>query len=351
MRGPAQRVVTAALRRSGFLSALRKRSDSGRAVILRYHSVSAFDEQSRLHRSDAIAVRPRTFERQMSFIASAYNVLPLTEIVHRLESGGSFPPRAVAITFDDGYMDNFTMALPILRRYDLPATVYVLTDAIGDGWRFWIARLRFMLLSTKRAEVTLGELGTFELRSTSGRLQSVGRLLRALKRTGPAARSGHLERLARETGITEAPAAAAGWMMGWAELREMAGAGIEIGAHSRTHPILPRLSDAEVRDEVAGSRRVLQQGLDRPVEHFAYPNGGGVPNHDARVQRLVQEAGLRSAVTSDDDAVRSDDDRWSLCRVGMAERHGVSGLAFALERDRFWPRAESAPPRETGGNP
>ncbi len=333
MTGPLRHVAVSAFRRIGLLRALRRVEDRTRAVVLRYHSVSEPGEASEAYRGAGIAVPPALFERQMRYLRDFYQVVTLDHLIECSSAGTPFPARAVAITFDDGYRDNYANALPVLESLGLPATVYVTTDAIGDGWRFWISRLRFVLLRTREPRIELPELGIVDLSSRSARQAAVHRVTLALKRLAVAARDEQLSRVSDAAGVPR-PADAAGWMMNWPELRLMADAGIEIGAHSRTHPILTRLEPDQARAEIAGSREALERGLDRPVSHFAYPNGGGIVNHDDAVAALVRETGLRSAATSVEGPLRLGADPFRLNRVAVSERYGLDGFALCLERDR-----------------
>jgi peptidoglycan/xylan/chitin deacetylase (PgdA/CDA1 family) len=291
----ARRLVVGAMEASGILPAARRRADPERAVILRYHSVSPFDSAARLYRSASIALTPETFERQMRFLADWYQVVPLSRLVDCVREGETFPHRAVAITFDDGYRDNFVHALPVLRSFGFQATVYVTTCAIGDGWRFWPARVRASIVETSKNRIDLDELGWFDLSSERDRDDAITRLTRQLKRLTSEERESAIERLTAETGITVPVPDADRWFMDWGELREMAAAGIDIGAHTYSHPILTRLADGAADTEIRRSRDELEAGLGRPVYHFAYPNGGGVVNHDTRIANLVRSAGFRSS--------------------------------------------------------
>ena len=335
-KAAARRLLVGGMEASGVLPAVRRRTEPQRAVILRYHSVSPFDAATRLYRSGTIAVSPATFERQMRFLAQWYQVVPLSRVVDCLDRGEAFPHRAVAITFDDGYRDNFVHALPVLRSFGFQATVYVATGAIGDGWRFWLARVRACILRSSRSRIDLESLGQFDVSSDRERETAVNRLTRQLKLLTSEERASAIERIAAETGITVPVQGSNGWFMDWDQLREMAAGGIEIGAHTHTHPILTRLSDESADSEIRKSRDELERGLGRPVHHFAYPNGGGVVNHDARIVGLVRAAGFRSASTSIDGVLRLGADPFRLRRLGIAERQSLDGFAFKLERDRVF---------------
>lgn len=326
----------------GIVAGLRRRSRTDRAVVLRYHSVSPSSPQTRLWRKDDIAVSPELFERQMAYLAAHYHVCPLREVVERLGGEEAFEPRTVVITFDDGYMDNYIHALPVLRRYGLPATVFVVSSAVGDGWRFWVARLRALMMMCTATTLSVPGLGRIDLHTPAEREAAAGRLTAQLKRLATPQRDEWLDRLEEASGIAAPPPEAAELMMDWPQLREMAEAGIEIASHTHTHPILTRQSDAVVEYELTESKRLLEAGLGRPVTALAYPNGGNVVNHNRRIARAARRAGYRSAGTSINGPVRTGDDPCRLLRISVRGATGLPGFAVDLERDRLGDRLSRA---------
>jgi peptidoglycan/xylan/chitin deacetylase (PgdA/CDA1 family) len=335
LRRRVRQALVGALEHSTVLPRLRRRVDTTRAVILAYHSVSESTPANELYRSPEIAVAPRTFERQMEFLRRWYQVVPLDAIVDCLIEERPFPPRAVAITFDDGYRDNITSALPVLQRFGLSATVFVTTGAVGNGWAFWVARLRAILLSTPRPRLDLDDLGSVDLGTDGARRSAVNRLTRTFKAMGMAERETRLDRVFAMSDIGAPVAGSRQWFLGWDEIRALSEAGIGIGAHTSKHPILPLLDDVAVEGEVSTSKAVLEEKIGKPVRHFAYPNGGGVVNVDDRVSDLVRRAGFRSGSASTRGPVRTGADRFQLRRIGVSERHRLDGFALDLERDRL----------------
>jgi hypothetical protein len=200
VKAAVRRVLIGALEGSGVLPRMRRRSDPRRAVVLEYHSVSEPTEANLLYRGPGIAVSPETFARQMRFLADWYRVVPLGVLVDHLVAREPFPPRAVAVTFDDGYRDNHRIAFPILRALGLPATVFVTTDGIGDGWRFWVSRLRCLLLATRQVSLELPGLGRIDLGSPGARAAAIDRLTLALKLLPSAERDAHLARIGEAAG-------------------------------------------------------------------------------------------------------------------------------------------------------
>ncbi len=341
MKLRARRLVVGALGASGLLATLRRRPDRSRAVILRYHSVSDWTEENSSYREHAIAVSPALFERQMKHIADHYRVVALGELVERLAAREPFPENAVAITFDDGYRDNFVHALPVLRRYGLPATVYVTTGGTGSGWGFWLSRMRATLMRSSVQRIAVAGLGTLELGEPVARQNAMKRLALHFKSLPLEEAKAMLDAAGRACGVEQPPPDADAWMMNWDELREMARAGVEIGAHTCTHPILTRQTTEVARAEIEDSRRVLEEGLGKPPVHFAYPNGSGILNHDARTAALVREAGFRSAATSVNGPLRRNSDPYRLERVGVSRHSAYDGFVLNLERDRLIPRVTS----------
>ncbi len=212
--------------------------------VLLYHSVATQTDP----RFARWAVTPELFAVHMRHLADeGYTTLTMTELVERgFVRREPLPPRSVAITFDDGFADFHLAALPVLRRYDLAATVFV----------------------------TLGYVG-----ATSAWLGHVGE--------------------GRRT------------MCSWAQLREIRRLGIEIGAHTVTHPQLDAIARAAMRHEVQRSRTELERRLEQPVTTFAYPHG----YHNAAVRRAVRDAGFAGACAVGDGLANLDGDRFAIGRV------------------------------------
>lgn len=211
-------------------------------------------------------------------LARRWRVLPLEEIVDRLETGRPLPDRAVHISFDDGYRDNL-IAAEIFEAHRLPWTLFVISDAVLDGYAPWFARLSDALGRVTGADAVA-------LLALKARVK--GQVMRA-----PAKE--HLEVLDRalaEAGLdtlgapVDAGLAAATPFLNDRELAELAGRGVEIGNHSATHPNLVKCGDAELTREIGGSRDRLERALGRSVPFFAYPDG----RFDSRVLKAAGDS-------------------------------------------------------------
>jgi len=331
-----RRIVPEAFERFGYLGYLRSTISRQRAVVLRYHSVSELTEENSSYRCPTIAVSPSVFEAQMRYLARHYAVVPLAELIACQQAGEPFPKRAAAITFDDGYKDNFTHALPVLRELNLPSTVYVTTNSIGDGWQFWVSRVRALVHAFPGERLEIAGLGSYSTATPAERQVAIGQITSELCGQSPSRRSELLEHLAAAAQVTAPPESARAWMMSWDELRAMVAAGVDIGAHTLSHPILTTLSADSAAHEIAKSRATLEEGLESEVKHFAYPNGPNVSaNHDDRVVAAVKAAGFDSASTSLNGSFSQSDDRYRLPRIPISDWARMSDFAFALERDRI----------------
>ncbi len=259
------------------------------------------------------------FQAQLASLSRFGSVLSLDEIMDRIECGRRLPPRCIALTFDDGYRDMYTLAGPLLKRHNLPAILYVAVDAIERGF-LWPDLLRHAIRTTREPRVELatlqdGETRTFELATLAGRVQAVSQLNKRLKGIQDSEMWCVLDELAwKLLGRSAHTVTIPGLMLSWDELRSLTRDGIEIGAHTMTHPILTRVSEQEAEHEITTSRWRLEEVLGVPVRHFAYPFGQ--PTDFSRgLRRLVQTAGFRSACTTIFGCNRPTDDWFTLKRI------------------------------------
>jgi hypothetical protein len=279
------------LRRSGAFTLLR-RANRSRALVLTYHRFGDGPGKT----------SARAFDEQVRFLVGHYRVVPLEEIARRAAAGAGFEPATAAITIDDGYADAHAVAFPVLRRCWL-----------------WTDKMRFVTSSASGRELTAevcGEPLRLTLGGAASRLEAAARVNSILKRLPGAEREGEIARVAAAAGV-EIPALPPEEFapIGWDEAREMDAAGLRIGSHTVTHPILTHCGDAELRRELAASRARLEAALGREVPLFCYPNGDG----DARVRAEVGRAGYAAAVTVEHGFVEAGCDPLAMPRVHTEE--------------------------------
>jgi peptidoglycan/xylan/chitin deacetylase (PgdA/CDA1 family) len=281
-------------------------------TAITFHRVLPAD-RLRLYPIPGLAVTPEQLEAILGELNQHFTCMPLVDAFRSWRSGGT-PGRApLGITFDDGALDNFEHARPVLDRLSLKASFYIPVRNVEEQRAPWHDRLGFALLSSvaslrKRPDLDFdGLLSPFGhsaasfaavLPAEAVRLAAQGVV--AAKRLSPEQRNLRLEALESALGGDQVPAWAG--LMSWEQIRELGRAGHEIGSHSMTHPLLPDLSDAQIHEEVATSRSRLSELTGAEVASFCYPNG----SYDARCLSAVRDAGYACAVTT----------RWGLNRTG-----------------------------------
>jgi len=232
------------------------------------------------------------FRWQMETVARCFRVLPLGEAVERLREG-TLPARAAAITFDDGYADNHELALPVLDRLGLPATFFVTTGRLGR-WMWNDAVIEAVRAARRPVDASALNLGRLGVSGATERLATLRRILGTLKEMPREPRDAEVERLVEQAGA----ALPEGLMMSRGQLRALHAAGMELGAHTVSHPILAHATPEEARAEIADSRAALEAIADAPVWLFAYPNGRPGIDYTTEHVRLVAELGFRGAVST-----------------------------------------------------
>ncbi len=265
-----------------------------RLMVLAYHRVVDMGDEDRfLQDPELVSATVGDFERQMRFVRDHCHPLTLAEVIKHLDKRTPLPPRSVAITFDDGHIDNHTHAFPVLRELGLSACIFLSTDYIGSKHMFWFDRVAFLINAAPSGQWWLGGCDVVLDETRASRRQAAGQLLRALKRVPNQERLDVLNQL--ENAFAEhvqpgtEPQRSA---MDWDEVREMHKAGIEFGSHTCSHPILTQLDDVGLRLELTQSRRVLERELGCSVDTIAYPVGK-VGAFDEQVIAASEAAGYR----------------------------------------------------------
>lgn len=291
-----------------------------------------------------LAVAPEELAWIAAFLAEHYTCDTLAG-AHRRFRAGERPRRPLlALTFDDGQLDNWTHARPALERAGVPGTFFVPVEAVDANAPLWHDRLGFAVLALLRADRggalrLLAEEGLApEGPAPADDRATAGGAVRRSKRLAEADRRRVVERLEAAAGGPARPA----WdgMMSWTQLRALAAAGHEIGSHSHTHPLLPGLEPAQLEREIAGSRARIASELGVPCDSFCYPNG----DSDDRVVEAVRRAGYRQAVVTASGPNGGDADPFRLRRCELQgptsrDRRGrLSGPLVALRLSPWFAR-------------
>jgi peptidoglycan/xylan/chitin deacetylase (PgdA/CDA1 family) len=272
-----------------------------------------------------LAVSPERFAEQIAALRRHFEPMTLAELADDAERG-SLRPRAVAVTFDDGYLDNLTDAKPILEQHGIPATVFVASGYVGSGRDFWWHELERCCFSPSRPSDGRFESGTI---SADWSAPSNELYMETWRQLQPLAHDERDERLAE---LAAASAAGDGALttMTKEELVELADGGlIEVGGHTVNHPSLPTLPPAEQRDEIRDGRLQLEQILGRAVTSFCFPHG----EYTAESVGMTREAGFERTCVSVSAPVHPGEDRFQLPRLRVLN---WTGDEFTWNLSRFF---------------
>lgn len=305
-----------------------------RLWILMYHRILPKDDPRANLEEPGMLVTPDTFRKHLEWAGSYFDFIRLHDWVERIASGRGVPPRACVITFDDGWLDNYQFAYPILQDAGIPATIFVVSDMIGTDKMFWPNRLsRLLLHAGPRAdrEPSLEWLRRIADRELSAGSDAASRaaIIAACKRYDDRTIHQYLSLAEGELRLNEESERA---LMNWQELDELQNSGlVDIGSHTKNHYRLnASLSRELIEAEIVESKACLEQRLGRDVELFCYPNG----DYDDVVAELVRHH-YAAAVTT----TRGINDRHStlsaLSRIGVHESISSSRAGF-LARLSGW---------------
>jgi peptidoglycan/xylan/chitin deacetylase (PgdA/CDA1 family) len=285
-----KRAMLKSMRRYGVFAAFRK-MNKHKALIVTYHRFSRV-EDGRSTSADALA-------DQLAYLNAHYSVVPLSELAEYIVNARPLPPRAAAVTIDDGFRDAFEIAFPLLRDNRIPATLFVITDFVDGKIWLWTDKLRYLTSRAPAgsARIKFREYDTsFKLDGTFSRLAAADSVNSILKTLPDNDKDAAIEEIAANLNVSlpDLPTDEFG-PISWDQAIEMDRAGIEVGSHTITHPILPNVSDDHLVRELNDSRIRLETVLSRKSTLFCYPNG----SHDRRVRLAVAKAGYECAVTTE----------------------------------------------------
>jgi peptidoglycan/xylan/chitin deacetylase (PgdA/CDA1 family) len=279
----------------------------GQVSILTYHRVVSEEMVRGAHIQAGMYVLAQSFASHMRYLRKRFSIVTLERLLELWRTDVIDPGTAYcAITFDDGWLDNYDYAFPLLKTHGVPATIFLATDYIGTPRWFWPDQIAFVLGQARRKtkavdilkvvsrlisampQVDESERGKVQWTFQSGQSIDTDTLIEWCKGLKADAVLPFVERLGQELCV-DLPRKRV--LLNWDEVREMARHGVTFGSHSCSHRIMTQLSVSETRKELTGSwQAMLQQGI-KPVPVFCYPNG----NANETVKALTRDNGYQAA--------------------------------------------------------
>ena len=317
----------------------RKTPASPQLLILMYHRIlPASDPRSRIE-EPGMVVQPETLRMHLGILKQYFEMVQLSDWFARKAEGRPLPDRACAITFDDGWADNYEYALPVLREAGVPATLFVVSAMMATTQRFWPERLSLLVQHINQQREDLWPHPALAWLQADGRYRFDGQppdrarlsaIIAYCKQWTENEIQQKLDAVETLAGIDLSQHQAS--LLDWEQIREMQQSGLfEIGSHTRHHVRLNTQTDARLfADEIINSRREIEQQLDCEVKTFCYPNGDFC---DAALSLVRQHYTL--AVTTEAGWCDTSSPAHRLKRIGVHEDIAADRTAF-LARVSGW---------------
>jgi peptidoglycan/xylan/chitin deacetylase (PgdA/CDA1 family) len=314
-------------------------------IILTYHRVTEKWDETLDYSQPGMVVTVAGFERQLAILMEHFDIVTLSALLRDDDRTSQRARPRCVITFDDGWRDNYDLALPILRRHDLPATIYLSTDFIGTDRAFWHTELIYLFTQTDVSR-SLGNEPAFrrypdpvrhELRRLATIRPLVARDLDPLIETvktlcDEEAIDDLVQALAQTVGLRRPLVQGRRFFLDWEQVRAMAAAGFAIGSHGCSHRILTRLPAEAAREELVRSKAEIERRVGVNVEHFAFPNNAG----SEALVTAAATAGYRTACLGEPVTRGRALGIQPLLRLGIHEGIWGDGQSFDESLLRYW---------------
>ena len=283
----------------GLRRARRELSKRGAIVILTLHRVLDDEANENSHSLPGIVIRERTFRKLVEYVVEHCDPVHLGDA----GPGKRSSKLRVVITFDDGWRDNYSSALPIARSFGLPFTVFICPGLVGQSNPFWPEQVSALLKMDAASPAKIEDV------------------IEDLKRRSAGERDAYLQSLCKVSNRITNAASEFDQLLSWQEIREMRAAGVQFGSHTQTHQILTTIPQNLAASELSQSKKAIESELGEPCTTFAYPNG----NCSSESRQWVAAAGYKQAVTTRKGAWTTECDPLSLPRLNVSEGN-VTGL-------------------------
>lgn len=270
-----------------FVRKLRNQAVSG-IPVLAYHRV--LDVKTSYHfDKDLISSSIAAFDMQMKYISKYYLALSMEEYIYYINHPEKLPRKAILVTFDDGFSDNYQYAFPILRKYSVPATFFVTTDFIDSDETIWYERLAYFFNVTKvdKLEFSDYSIDIYD----NDKFSSYQKFIEHLKLLPNHTRIAMLDGLYEKYGdpyTSVQTESILSQSMSWEQLMEMQSCNMDIESHTVTHPVLSTLNKQELKLELSRSKQIIEKKLNKKVKSIAYPVGQGESFSDEVIRETIE---------------------------------------------------------------
>lgn len=269
------------------------------------------------------------FAKQMDYLKRWFVVVSMQDVVRWLNHEADLPRNAALITFDDGYLDNYTQAFPVLRHFNFPAVIFLTTGYINSDRSFYWDLAAYSFFHTRIGRVTFHNGEERGWSNITQRDEVCKAWIESLKSLPEELKQTWVNQLPQQLEVEIPDGSFKNIMMNWDHVREMHSQGIEFGGHTVNHPILSRVSLEIAQTEIVDSREHIEKELGQPVTSFAYPNGMSADLH-AKIEKMVAQAGYQTAFTLKNGPSLLSEVRqnpFAIRRIFISHRHNLPRFA------------------------
>jgi len=301
------------------------------AVIFMYHRVlpKELTQGTEIPVQPGMYVTPASLKLHLSYLKTHFSLISLAELVRRLQVGEAVS-RCAVLTFDDGWLDNYLYAFPILQEFKVPATIFLASGFIGTSRLFWPEEIGWAVLSVRSGKVDISLLPDALLHTIEREShmnleveESIDQIVAEMKswdeprRRSVAESVAQLRKKRNEESVR--------LLMNWEEVREMLQSGlVSFGSHTVSHALLDSIPLDKVQQELSDCATQIYHNIGVRAEHFAYPNG----NYTPQVLSILPASGIRAAVTTKRGLVKGGGALLELPRISVHEDISYSQSLF-----------------------
>jgi len=309
----------------------RKRIVNKHIIIFTYHRV--YPGKDNLFVKNVCL---EEFEKQVKYLKENFKIYSLEKLINLLSKPKIDNPikeNIAVITFDDGYKDNYIYAYPILKKYQVPATIFLISGYIGKDELFWWDKVGYIISNSQKSSINIPNFGDFSLIDSQKKLHCISFLLRRFKNISNQLKNEYIINLQKICDVTIPSGLAEKIILSWDEIREMSDNGISFGAHTLNHPNLANIDLNEVEKEIVDSKKMIEERLKTDITLFAYPYGTK-SDYNNEIIELIKNAGFKCACSSNHQLVNkyNMEDMYHLSRIQVSNHFDK----FKIEISGIW---------------
>ena len=312
------------------LDRLMRFSFRHRLLVVMYHGVTQNEYQPPVWTQLPLHV----FEQHIEWLSRCYNPVALSDVVAAIKHGQSLPHNSVLITFDDGLKNNYTVAYPVLKQYQVPGVIFLTVDFIGTERFFWVDELYMALVEAQQQGIAINlSFPPADTCLKTGKLwDAYCAVLEFLKRIPEAEQKKRLKRIFDQVSIDRQKYCDDFGLLSWNGVKAMDSENlIEFGCHTASHRILTSIPDEALDDELFGSRQRLEKQLGHKVNTFCYPNGRFGIDYLAKHREMLHRGGYCCAFSTNRGLCSIGEDHpFSIPRVSVGNDITSNGSFFRM---------------------